>query len=270
VERYRDPVEAEDALELPGSTANHGRVVRIGRTVRRPPRPIRLGVRDLLEHLAGCGFPAPVPLGVDEEGREVYEWIEGEVATSPFPAWALTDEALASVGRLLRRYHDAAADFRPPREARWASDLADPGGGALVCHNDVCPENVVFRDGEAYALLDFDYAAPGRAVWDLSAAARMWIPLRPPERPDPRSGLDRPRRLAILARAYGLTADDHEQFLDAIVAGKRVGSSFVRGRVAVGDVAFVEMWRRRGGAAGNDRIVEWLEASREEFLAALR
>ena len=29
-----------------------------------------------------------------------------------------------------------------------------------MCHNDVCPENVVFRDGIAVALLDFEFAAP--------------------------------------------------------------------------------------------------------------
>ena len=30
-------------------------------------------------------------------------------------------------------------------------------GGPIVCHNDVCLENVVFRDGEAVGLLDFDF-----------------------------------------------------------------------------------------------------------------
>ena len=30
----------------------------------------------------------------------------------------------------------------------------------MVCHNDVCLENVVFRGGAAVALLDFEFAAP--------------------------------------------------------------------------------------------------------------
>jgi len=33
-----------------------------------------------------------------------------------------------------------------------------------VCHDDVCSENVVFRDDIADALLDFEFDAPGRAV----------------------------------------------------------------------------------------------------------
>jgi hypothetical protein len=30
--------------------------------------------------------------------------------------------------------------------------MRDPRGGPIVCHADICPENVVFRDGEALAL----------------------------------------------------------------------------------------------------------------------
>jgi hypothetical protein len=44
----------------------------------------------------------------------------------------------------------------------WPRALADPAGGTILCHNDVCPDNVVFRDGRAAALIDFDLAAPGR------------------------------------------------------------------------------------------------------------
>jgi len=40
-----------------------------------------------------------------------------------------------------------------------ALQLADPEGGTTLCHNDVCPDNVVFRDGHAAALIDFDLAA---------------------------------------------------------------------------------------------------------------
>jgi len=42
--------------------------------------------------------------------------------------------------------------------------MADPLGGEVFCHNDVCPESVVFRDGVAVALLDFDVGEAGVAV----------------------------------------------------------------------------------------------------------
>ncbi len=59
----------------------------------------------------------------------------------------------------------------------WSNELADPSGGSIVCHNDVCMENVVFRDGAAVGLLDFDFAAPGRPLYDLAQFARMCVPI---------------------------------------------------------------------------------------------
>lgn len=83
----------------------------------------------------------------------------------------------------------------------------------MLCHNDVCPENVVFRDGRAAALIDFDMAAPGRAVWDVAMTARYWVPML-----DPTSaaalhptGLDAPTRLRILADGYGLSPQDRAE-----------------------------------------------------------
>lgn len=47
-------------------------IVRIGATVRRPLRPFSLTVQAYLAHLRDAGFTgAPLPFGVDEQGREV-------------------------------------------------------------------------------------------------------------------------------------------------------------------------------------------------------
>ena len=120
------------------------------------------------------------------------------------------------------------------------------------------------------ALLDFDVAAPGRPVWDLAQTARMWIPLRPPELSSERAHLDPIRRLALLARAYGLESTEHGSLVDAIIASKRVGTRFVQRRVRAGEPAFVEAWEQRGGQTGDDRLLAWLKDSREAFLRALR
>jgi hypothetical protein len=51
-------------------------VVRVGDTVRRPPRPSSSFVRLLLAHLERRGFDAaPRHLGTDEQGREVFTWL---------------------------------------------------------------------------------------------------------------------------------------------------------------------------------------------------
>jgi hypothetical protein len=261
---------AEAPQELPGGLANEGQVVRIGDTVRRPAGPHSEAVNGLLDHLRAKGFDgAPAPLGKDPEGRDVYGWIEGDVPITPFPDWALADEALAGTARLIRRLHDALADFEAPPAASWSDERADPRGGPLICHTDVCPENVVFQEGEAIAILDFDFASPGRPLWDLAMAARMWIPLR--LRDDDRGDeATCARRLGRLAAGYGLAAAQHEEFVDAIVEAQRVGNAFVRLHVEAGEPGFVAMWEERGGAEWFDGVTAWMEGQRPVWLKALR
>ena len=89
-----------------------------------------------------------VLVGIDEDGRERLVFIDGEVPLAPYPDWSQSDTALASIAGLLRGLHDAARGF-DPLGLTWNDSLADPAGGTLVCHNDVEPSNVVFRDGIA-------------------------------------------------------------------------------------------------------------------------
>jgi hypothetical protein len=62
-------------------------VERVGATVRRATGPWTPAVHALLRHLAARGFPtAPRVLGIDDGGREMLTYLEGEVATRPWPA----------------------------------------------------------------------------------------------------------------------------------------------------------------------------------------
>ena len=108
------PGVAEPEVPLPGGVANRGLVVRVGDTVRRPLRSTSPAAHALLRHLEDVGFAgAPRFLGVDEQGREVLSHVPGSAVLPPYPAWALTDEALVSVAELLRAYHAAVAGFDP-------------------------------------------------------------------------------------------------------------------------------------------------------------
>jgi hypothetical protein len=98
----------------------------------------------------------------------------------------------------------------------------------------------------------------------------MWIPLRPPELSGERAHLDPFRRLALLAHSYGLESGEHRPLVEAIITSKRLGTSFVERRVSAGEPAFVEVWEQRGGKAGDDRLIAWLEENREAFLRAVR
>jgi aminoglycoside phosphotransferase (APT) family kinase protein len=256
---------------LAGGVANAGAVVRRGDQVLKPAPANATAIHALLRYVRERGFEGvPEPFAIDSDGRERLSFIAGDVPVPPFPAWAQSDETLASTAALLRRFHDAAEGFVPPPEADWNTDLADPSGGPVICHNDVCPENVVYRDGVAVALLDFEYAAPGRPVHDLSALARVCIPLDD----EPEAALQWPgpfdpiRRLRVVADAYGLSAG-RDEFFEVIAAGFEAGGRFVQRHVEAGHPAFVEMWDRMGGMARFDRRRAWFAAHRTELRAAL-
>jgi Phosphotransferase enzyme family len=256
---------------LHGGVANAGAVVRIGAHVLRPSNPHTSSIHAILGYLRERGFDgASVPVGIDPDGRERLGFVPGDVAIPPYPAWAQADEVLASVARLIRRFHDASGGFDLAGHT-WSDEMADPRGGSIVVHNDVCLENVVFRDGEAVALLDFDFAAPGRPVFDLAAFAGMCVPIDGHEGAAPLGWVscDRPARLRVVADAYGLDAEGRSNLLRVIDARIARSGEFVRRRVEAGDLNFVKMWNDLGGQARFDGRRAWWAAQRHTFAAAL-
>jgi hypothetical protein len=248
--------------------------VRVGDTVRRLPRPFSPSVRALLRHLEAVGFDgAPRHLGVDERGREILSYLDGEVPRPPYPDWAMTDRALVDLGGLLRRFHEASASFPPdaPGTTGWADFWSDPRGGSVVCHNDVFPENVVFRGGRVVALIDFDMAAPGDPLWDLAIAAELWAPLGDPAvRTDHPPGLDGIARLGLLAAAYGLEPERAEALLDTLVRERAHSTGRIRSAVAAGDPDWTRRWAESGGDRRGAADDAWIYRNRAALVAAAR
>jgi Phosphotransferase enzyme family len=255
-------------VPLPGGTANRGLVVRIGDTVRRPARPTGAATHALLRHLDRVGFDgAPRFLGIDGEGREVLSYVPGRAITPPYPAWALTDAALASVAALLRRYHAAVAGFDPaPYE--WPPSPPPPFGGTLVLHNDPNLDNVVFRQGRAVALIDFDLASPGPRVWDVAAAVRLWAPLRQDADVDDARRGRVLHRLRLFADAYGLGPEERAQLVDAVIANHDWLYEVVESRVRAGHAAFSDYWLS-GGSARAARTRSWYVRARTVLQTAV-
>ena len=261
---------------LHGGVANAGAVTRQGDHVLRPSNAHTETIHRFLRHLDSVGFEgASVPVAVDDDGRERLHFVAGDVPLVPYPHWAQADEALASIAVLMRRFHEASASFQPDPADTWSDEMADPAGGSLICHNDVCLENVVFRDGEAVAFLDFDFAAPGRPVHDVAAMARMCVPVdddsrerfgwRPCDGPG-----DLPQRLREVADAYGLDADERPQLVAFLGESMARGGRFLQRRVEAGDPNFTRMWEENGGMARFDRRRAWWDVVRPSFEAALR
>ncbi|MDJ0788074.1 MAG: phosphotransferase [Myxococcota bacterium] len=250
---------------LQGGIANAGQVVRDGEHVLRPASEHSASVHAYLRAVRRAGFEgAPWPVGIEEDGRERLEFIDGDVPLSPYPAWSQSDNALASIATLLRDLHEAARDFDPRRHG-WNEALADPAGGTLVCHNDVEPSNVVFRDGLAVALIDFEFAAPGRPIYDLAQLARLCVPIED-DFDQARIGwrpADRPARLRLVADAYGLDEAGRKILLAAMVDALDRVEAAARGRG-------VPVSKALGGIEKYDRRRRWWREHEAAFASALR
>lgn len=119
-----------------------------------------------------------------------------------------------------------------------------PASPGLVSHNDVYPANLVFRGGRAAALIDFDLAGPGSAVWDFAAAARSLVPLQDEaDVTDSRAGraLDRFR---ILLDASGLPRAERLEVAEALVANHDWTYAIVAEAAAAGHAGFAETGTR--------------------------
>jgi tRNA A-37 threonylcarbamoyl transferase component Bud32 len=219
---------------LPGGRQTKG-IVRVGETVRRPPRQRSGYVRSVLRHLEAVGFDgAPRLLGVDEQGREVLSYLPGEtLERSPV---LLSAARLRSAARLIRRFHDVTAGTPLAR------------GEEVVCHGDLGPHNMVFDGERAVGLIDWDEGvAPGRrlvdfahAVWCCADVAEGAVPVA-----------EQARKVRLMCDAYG--------WPDAGTVVEEIASSFrrARDRHAAGG--------RERAAAIFEQMERWIEHNAAEL-----
>ena len=121
------------------------------------------------------------------------------------------------------------------------------------------------------ALLDFEFAAPGRPVYDLAHLARFCVPIddgfdqaRLGWRP-----ADQPARLRLVADAYGLGYDGRAELLTAMNdAIDRIESRCGAASRPVMRTPS-RLWNRTGGSERFDRRRRWWIDRRDEFAAAL-
>ena len=259
------PVTLRAATPLPGATANRGLVLRVGDTVQRPAAPCWRATHALLAHLAAAGFDgAPRALAVNQ-GTETLTYIEGQAAVLPVPAALLTDAALVSVAQLLRRYHRAAASF-DPAGYRWPRPIPARFRTGLVSHNDVHPANLVFREGRAVALIDFDLAGPGSAVWDVAAAARSWAPLYDEQDiTDSRQGRAL-ERFRIFLDACELPLAERRRVAEALLPNHDWTYAIVTEAAAAGHRGFADHWDQVAGTAARAR--RWCRRHQRDLLTA--
>ncbi len=175
--------------------------------IRRKAEPWSAHVHDFLAFLEREGFDgAPRSLGVSDDGTEAVTWVDGWASGIPFDGPLLEDEGLVSVGRLLRRFHQVSAGYRPKPNAIWATGVVPMEPGFVIRHGDVSATNIIWNFGEATALIDWEFAHPGRPIDDVALAAWLIGPLIPRDKQIDAgfpTGAPLKRRLESLLWGYG-------------------------------------------------------------------
>ncbi len=217
----------QDAEESPlatwGSGTQTSRARRHGDTVLRESGPWSATVLALLRHFESIGFqgaPWPVGSGFAPDGRESVTFLPG---SSPHPHGWREDEAVEGVGRLLRAAHDAAASFVVPPNAVWRPWFGRslPGDSPVTGHCDVGPWNIVADNGQPYALIDWEFAGPVDAEWELAQAAWLNAQLHDDdtaERLGLPSAVKRAAQVRLILDGYGLSANRRVDFVEKMIA----------------------------------------------------
>ncbi len=172
-------MQPDDHREVPLDGGNQAEgVVRIADTVRRPAQSWSPAIRVLLVHLetAAPGI-SPRSLGTDDQGRDVFSFEAGTVGHYPLDDAMRGEAALLAAARLLRRYHDATVELVHRGDLPWQYRDPDTARREVICHSDVAPYNVVYRDGLSAVLIDFDHAGPGSRLRDVAYAIYRFAPL---------------------------------------------------------------------------------------------
>jgi hypothetical protein len=274
--RYVEPERGAPEVPLLGGDVTEG-VVRVGDTVRRPVGPHSAAVHCYLRHLADVGFDAaPRFLGVDDRGREVLTYVPGEPGGRPLHAWAAGESVLDGIASIQRRLHDCSQGFVLPDGVAWQAPTVVEGVPPpydepdVVSHNDMTPDNLVFRDGQPVALIDFDLSGPTTRLLDVVTTLLYWAPLRAPGDRDPvLRDVDAGRRMRVYADAYGLTAAERARLVD--VADRRFARSWhvMRHHAEHRGGGWARMWSEGVGELIR-RSHAWLRAERDALQDALR
>ncbi|MFL9649719.1 phosphotransferase [Exiguobacterium chiriqhucha] len=230
------------------SGGNVSTVYKKGNHVYRTLKDGSANVHWLLKHLEANGV-AGVPrfVGMDDQGREILTYLEGETADYPLKAYMWSDEAIQDTARLMRQLHDATTDVEWPSD--WQPLDHTPKPFEVICHNDFAVYNTIFHDGKVAGVIDFDLAAPGPRAWDIVYALYTFVPLS--RRHQAESGevvhyeAERDdgtykRRVALFLKAYGWEGSTTE-LLPMLLLRIDTLCRLMQRKAAEGDVAFQRM-----------------------------
>ena len=227
---------------------NVSNVYRSGDTVRREIKPESERIHKLLRHLEKKNYShAPKFLGIDEKGREMLSYIEGEAGNYPLKKYMWSNNGLTEIAKMLRRYHDAVSDF--PIDGEWEPIDCTPAPHEVICHNDFAIYNIIFNHRKPVGIIDFDVAAPGPRLWDIAYTLYTCVPLsrlyhtESGEAVYDQSSRDAEHtkeRVQLFFETYGLEGIE-EGYVDMVLLRLEGLCQTMKRKAREGDVAFQKM-----------------------------
>ncbi|QWC21111.1 phosphotransferase [Bacillus haikouensis] len=229
------------------SGGNVSSVYRLKDTVRRELKPQSAKIHTLFEHLEKKGYShAPVFLGIDDKGREILSFIEGEAGNYPLKEYMWSDEALEGIADMLRLYHDAVSDF--PFDDKWQPIDNTPQPYEVLCHNDFAIYNIIFNHKKPVGIIDFDVAGPGPRMYDIAYTLYTCVPLSRHYHSETgeevlynseKDAGQIKRRVRLFFEAYGM--DFEEDFVEMVLLRLEGICKTIKRKAEEGDAAFQKM-----------------------------
>jgi tRNA A-37 threonylcarbamoyl transferase component Bud32 len=226
---------------------NVSNVYRSGDTVRRELKSDSLKIHKLLKHLENKGFSyAPKFLGIDEKGREILSFIEGEAGNYPLKEYMWSNDVLNEIAKMLRLYHDSVMDFSI--EESWQSIDNTPQPFEVLCHNDFAIYNLIFNQERPIGIIDFDVAGPGPRLWDIAYTLYTCIPLSRVYHSETGEEVnynslqhaDRvSQRVKLFFESYGEAIE--EDYLEMVLLRLEGLCKTIKRKASEGDIAFQKM-----------------------------
>ncbi|MCM2675506.1 phosphotransferase [Alkalicoccobacillus plakortidis] len=259
----------QDELLVGGNVSS---VYRSGNTVRRNQNHDSSKIHKLLLHLEDKDFIySPKFMGVDENGREVLSYIEGEAGNDPVKDYMRSNLILKEIANMLRLYHDSVCDFDLLSD--WEPMINTPDLKEVICHNDFALYNIIFKDERPVGIIDFDVAAPGPRLWDIAYTLYTCVPLSRITYNEEGNhvyydqSVDAPRkkeRINIFFEAYGLKGVEKGLFEMVILRIEGLCRYIVE-KANHGNIAFQKMIKE-GHLEHYREDVEFLRNHGKEFI----
>ncbi len=198
-------MQDNDTSVLEGGWGQDEAPIKIGNTVHRQVSDNGDYVHAILKFLEEKEYSwAPHFLGIDGEGREIVDFIEGYVPHGqevPPETWSLS--TMSEIFEHIRQLHELTA----------GSELAQ--GQECVCHGDLSFANTTYREGKAVAFIDWDWTHPGRRIDDVAYALLQYLSIG--EYMSPKGPGEQAELARKLVDAYGLASEQRSLLVDTML-----------------------------------------------------